>query len=251
MSHSLEALKYTPPTHSPAMKKIGKKEIVYPERDGKPMSDNTKQFNWIVKIKEGLEVLFADNPDVFVAGDLLWYPVEGSNKIRIAPDAMTVFGRPKGDRGSYRQWEEGHIAPQVVFEVLSPGNTPKEMAKKLRFYERYGVEEYYEYDPDNIILKGWLRFEDRLIPIEHIQGWISPKLKIRFEISNNDLAIFAPDGQRFLSPAEMKAEAEKEKQRAEKILNLERKRAEKAEKRAEMLEAKLKMLEKMMVQNER
>ncbi len=54
------------------------------------MSDNTKQFNRIVKIKEGVEVLFADNPDVFVAGDLLWYSVEGSNKIRIAPDAMVA-----------------------------------------------------------------------------------------------------------------------------------------------------------------
>ncbi|MEA1967424.1 MAG: hypothetical protein U9N77_04315, partial [Thermodesulfobacteriota bacterium] len=51
--------------------------VYYPESDGKPMADNTKQFNWIVKIKEGFELLFAENPDVFIAGDLLWYPVEG------------------------------------------------------------------------------------------------------------------------------------------------------------------------------
>ncbi|MEZ4524422.1 MAG: hypothetical protein R2941_00675 [Desulfobacterales bacterium] len=55
------------------------------------MADNTKQFDWIVKIKEGREVLFADRVDVFVAGDLLWYPVEGDNKTRIAP----ASGRPK------------------------------------------------------------------------------------------------------------------------------------------------------------
>ncbi len=54
-------------------------------------------------IKENLEILFANNDDVFVAGDLLWYPVQGNNTIRLAPDAMVVFGRPKGDRGSYRQ----------------------------------------------------------------------------------------------------------------------------------------------------
>jgi hypothetical protein len=41
------------------------------------MADNTEQFNWIMKIKENLECLFAKRPDVFVAGDLLWYPVEG------------------------------------------------------------------------------------------------------------------------------------------------------------------------------
>jgi Uma2 family endonuclease len=76
-------------------------ELIYPERDGQPMSDNTKQFRWIVLIKENLEILFADDPQVFVAGDLLWYPVQGRPDIRVAPDAMVVFGRPKGDRGSY------------------------------------------------------------------------------------------------------------------------------------------------------
>lgn len=51
-------------------------EITYPDRDGNPMSDNTKQFSWIVKIKENMELLCADDPNIFVAGDLLWYPVE-------------------------------------------------------------------------------------------------------------------------------------------------------------------------------
>ncbi|MFM8305687.1 MAG: Uma2 family endonuclease, partial [Microcystis aeruginosa] len=71
-------------------------EIIYADSDGKPMADNTKQFRWIVTIKENLECLFADNDHVFIAGDLLWYPVEGDNKICQAPDAMVVFGRPKG-----------------------------------------------------------------------------------------------------------------------------------------------------------
>ena len=97
-------------------------EIIYPDSDGKPMADNTKQFRWIVTIKENLELLFADHSDVFVAGDLLWYPVEGNNRLCQAPDVMVAFERPKGDRGSYKQWEENNIAPQVVFEILSPGN---------------------------------------------------------------------------------------------------------------------------------
>ncbi|MFN3316640.1 MAG: hypothetical protein ACK40K_07495, partial [Raineya sp.] len=62
-----------------------KEVIVYPDSDGELMADNTKQFNWIVLIKEGLEALFAHRQDVFVAGDLLWYPVEGNPKIRKAP----------------------------------------------------------------------------------------------------------------------------------------------------------------------
>src|SRR5580704_1291170 len=97
-------------------------EIEYPDDDGKPLSDNTLQYEWIVTIKGGLDAVFRDDPDVFVAADLLWYPVEGDNKTRQAPDAMVAFGRPKGYRGSYMQWREGGIAPQVAFEVLSPKN---------------------------------------------------------------------------------------------------------------------------------
>ena len=136
------------------------KPVIYPDSDGKPMADNTKQFEWIITIAGGLQALFADDPNVFVAGDLLWYPVEGDNKARIAPDALVAFGRPQGHRGSYKQWEEGGIAPQVVFEVLSPGNTRKEMADKLAFYDRYGVEEYYLYDPDSGRLKAGCGRED-------------------------------------------------------------------------------------------
>lgn len=52
------------------------KDIIYPDSDAKPMADNTLQFRWIVTIEGGLDALFADRPDVFVAGDLLWYPVD-------------------------------------------------------------------------------------------------------------------------------------------------------------------------------
>ncbi len=68
--------------------------IVYPESDGLPMAENTLQYQWIVTIVGGLRHLFDDDPDVFVAGDLFWYPVEGHPEIRLAPDAMVAFGRP-------------------------------------------------------------------------------------------------------------------------------------------------------------
>ena len=115
-------------------------EIIYPDSDGQPMADNTKQYQWIVKIKENLEILFASRDDVFIAGDLLWYPVEGNPKIRQAPDVLVVFGRLKGDRGSYQQWKENNIPPQVVFEILSPGNRTPAMINKSLFYQRYGVD---------------------------------------------------------------------------------------------------------------
>ena len=69
-------------------------EIEYPDSDGKPMSDHDLQYKWIVVIKEGLEAQFADESNVYVAGNLLWYAVEGESRIRGAPDVLIAFGRP-------------------------------------------------------------------------------------------------------------------------------------------------------------
>ena len=84
------------------------------------MSDTTLQFKWIVTIEGGLDALFIDDPDVFVAGDLLWYPTEGKPGIRSAPDVMVVFGRPKGDWGSYMQWGKTGLHPRWCSRLSHP-----------------------------------------------------------------------------------------------------------------------------------
>ena len=185
--------------------------LIYPDSDGEVMADNTLQFSWIVLIKENLEALFASDPHVFVAGDLLWYPLQGELK-STAPDAMVVFGRPKGYRGSYKQWEEDNIAPQVVFEILSPSNTARKMMEKCQFYKEHGVEEYYIYDPDTNVLEGWQRFvtqensheEARFISIDPINQWVSPRLGIKFDLSGEELVILDPEGNPFVSFSEEK-----------------------------------------------
>jgi Uma2 family endonuclease len=223
---------------------IPKPAVIYPDSDGQPMSDNTLQFSWIVKIKENLEILFAENPDIFVAGDLLWYPVEGSNTIKRAPDAMVVFGRPKGYRGSYMQWNEDNIAPQVVFEILSPGNRLAEMTAKFEFYNLHGVEEYYIYDPDRVDFTGWLRQNGTLQGIGNIAGWISPRLGVRFELGE-ELEIYTPSNKLFLSPLELAQRAdclELEITQAKLETQQERDRADAAEQENETLRAKLREL---------
>jgi hypothetical protein len=116
---------------------------------------------------------------------------------------MVVFGRPKGDRPSYLQWEEGGIAPQVIFEILSPGNRTWEMEQKLLFYERHGVQEYYVYDPEMIELSGWLREKDELREITPISGWTSRLLGIRFVLQPSTLEIFDPQNRPFLTYLEL------------------------------------------------
>ncbi|NEO44000.1 MAG: Uma2 family endonuclease [Moorea sp. SIO4A3] len=201
-------------------------EIIYPESDGLPLADNTLQFRLITTIQGGIDALFKDNPNVFVAGDLFWYPVEGEPNTKQAPDVMVVFGRPKGDeafakrgqrpqlprlcdRRSYKQWEEDNRPPQVVFEIASWSNTKTELEdKKFRFYQRYGVEEYYIFDPEQGVLKGWLRSGKThsgktLEAIDQMSGWVSPRLKVRFELSDQTLQLYQPNGERFATYVEI------------------------------------------------
>lgn len=192
---------------------LDRQTILYPEDNGEPFAENTLQYEYIVTIKEGLEALFAHRDDVFIAADLLWYPAVGRNRVRVAPDTMVVFGRPKGYRGFYLQWEEDNIPPQVVFEILSPGNTTQEMLTKLDFYNQYGVEEYYLYDPQNGELCGWhcVASEDDLLPIEHMRGWVSPRLGIRFDLNGMDLVLYRPDGEQFKSYTQLMQERDAER----------------------------------------
>ena len=214
--------------------------IEYPDSDGLPMAENTVQYEWIVTIKGGVDSLFADAPNVFVAGDLLWYPVEGDPITRIAPDVLVAFGRPKGDRGSYKQWEEQNVPPQVVFEILSPGNRPAEMGRKFQFYQRFGVEEYYIYDPDDGFLQGWRRVGDHLADVPQMAGFVSPRLGIRFDPGEGpqNLRIFGPDGMPFLTFADWVKKSKAEQRRADE----ERQRADEGSQRADRLTTRLREL---------
>src|SRR5262245_59837414 len=210
--------------------------VFYPDDDGKPMSDNTRQFRWIGVLAGNLAALFRDAPDVFVSGNQLWYPIEGDPDIITAPDVYVVFGRPKGDRGSYRQWEEGGVPMTVVFEINSPSNTALEMANKQAFYDDYGAEEYYFYDPDANVLHGFVRRGSALVRVRPMHGFVSPRLGIRFDLSGPELVVYRPDGRPFLTFEELEAErAEAERRAAEAGQQAEQatQRAERAERLVE------------------
>ena len=213
--------------------------VHYPDSDGQPMADNTLQFEWIVTLQGNLDLLFHTDPNVFVAGDNLIYPVEGRSDIRLAPDVYVVYGRPKGHRGSYKVWEEGGTFPQVVFEVWSPNNRQQQMEDKRDFYEKYGAEEYYIIYPEfPAHVDGWQAKARRLERIGDIRTWRSPRLCIRFDLRSGELAVYGPDGRRFRSFVELGTSVEEELRRADQ----EKSRAEEEKHRADKLAAKLREL---------
>lgn len=200
--------------------------VEYPISDGKPMADSDYQWRWVVAIVTGLQAVFDGREDIYIGGDTFWYPVRGNNRVVTAPDAMVAFGRPAGDRGSYKQWEEGDVAPQVVFEVLSHSNTPAEMTEKLGFYERYGVQEYYVIGCQGTprLVEGYLRRTpggslEQLADAELVD-WVSPRLGVRFHPDadrDGALVVFRPDGAPFESPLELYRRAQAEKARADAL----------------------------------
>ncbi|WP_017304664.1 Uma2 family endonuclease [Spirulina subsalsa] len=224
-------------------------EILYPDSDGKPMAENTLQYRWIVRLVTNLKHLLREQV-AFVAGDLLWYPVQVKTPPAPAqaPDAMVAFGRPPGDRGSYKQWEEDNIAPQVVFEILSPSNTMKEMVAKQMFYEKYGVLEMYFYDPETYDFWGYTRetTEEGFILVSPLHlPWTSPLLQIRFELFEDGLSLFYPDGESFKEPGEFILEREQarlERDQARLEREQAREREEQTQQKLERAMAKLQEL---------
>jgi Uma2 family endonuclease len=190
----------------PSIAPLPPSDPLYPESDGQPMSDNTRQFWWIYVLAGNLAALFRNRDDVFVAGNQNWYPVEGEPEVVMAPDVYAVFGRPKGHRRSYKQWDEDNLPMTVVFEVLSPKNTDAEMADKLAFYDTHGVEEYYVYDPDGNHLQGYLRSGTVLLRVRGMDQFSSPRLGIRFDLSGPELVVRFPDGRPFLTFEELEAQ---------------------------------------------
>jgi Putative restriction endonuclease len=129
----------------------------------------------------------------------------------------------------------------MVFEILSASNKTRDgieaMEYKFRFYERYGVEEYYIYDPDEFTLEGWQRQGNVLAPIATMSGWVSPRLGIRFVWQpRTELELYTPKGARFLSSIELSQradQAEIEAERARLQANQSQIEAEQARSRAQ------------------
>jgi len=120
-------------------------EPYYPESDGKPFAETEFHFDVMAYLIHALQVRYADEPDVYVSGNLLFYYVEGDPKASISPDVFLVRGIPKGPRMNYLLWKEGK-APDLVIEVTSDSTCQEDLEKKER-YEALGVTEHFLFDP--------------------------------------------------------------------------------------------------------
>lgn len=224
-----------------SMSSFAPMDVVYPESDGKPMSENMHQGQIIRMLIHGFDRQYADDPTVLVGGDCFWYPVEGQPSVCVSPDVIVVFDTPKVLQPSIRPWEHGGRVRFVV-EVTSPSNSYIEMRRKREFYERHGVDEYWVFAPDLGGLEVWMRNSDGLDPvIRPERGWQSPLLGVSVRVIDGDLAVTGPTGRVWLNSAdEGRMIAELEASAAQAMA-----RAVAAEHRARQLEADLDRLRSM------
>jgi hypothetical protein len=112
------------------------------------------------------------------------------------------------------------------------------MSAKLDFYTRYGVEEYNIYDPDRLVLTGYLRTQVGLIEIKQMAGHVSPRLGIRFEMGEKGLTVLRPDGEPFLPAEDIARQMDQQRQRADEAIdraNQERERADRLQRELDQL----------------
>ena len=191
-------------------------DIDYPESDGKPMAESDYQRPYIAYGTEVLNIFFADQPQVYVSGNLLIYYEEGNPKASVAPDVFVVFNRPKGKRSSYKVWQEDNQYPSFVLEITSKSTVSEDQGTKRGLYAFWGVSEYFQYDPSADYLEpplqGHQLIDGNYLPLPATtlpEGGLSiasQVLGLELHLEQGELRFYDPKtGKKLLSHAETEA----------------------------------------------
>jgi hypothetical protein len=118
------------------------------------------------------------------------------------------------------------------------------LSREFGLYERYGADEYYIYNPDppHLELSKFVRREGRLEEVEAMNGHVSPRLGIWFQMDDGRLMILRPDGHSFETCEQLGKQADQERERAGqegRRAELERQRAARVMREAEDLRRRL------------
>ena len=126
----------------------GKKTIVYPETDGKPLPDGEYQAPLYIEVVGTLRTHFRNRPDVHVNGNTMFYYEEGNPRRVISPDCYVAFDVDVERilrNNTYLLWEMGK-PPDFVLEIGSPSTARNDLGSKRDLYARLGIGEYWRFD---------------------------------------------------------------------------------------------------------
>ncbi len=216
--------------------------VVYPESDGKPMAETELHCRLMINLIEALRNFFADQPDVYVWGNMFIYYEEGDPGKNVAPDVFVVRGVGKrlGEktRRVYRLWEEGRV-PCVVIEVSSSETKNEDLQRKKQLYARLGVKEYFIFEPEYRYLKPPFRAYrlsgDQYVELVIINRRVrSEELGLDLVDTGETLRLFEPIRGGFLLTPEEEAVAHLEAEARAAHAEAERQAEAEARRRAEV-----------------
>ena len=215
----------------------------YPETDGKPMAASDYHRRLLMWTLQALEEHFAQNPEVYISGDIMMYYREGDPRKSISPDVLVCFGINPKLRLTYKTWEEGK-APDFVMEFSSKSTYDKDLGEKIDVYASLGIQDYFLYDAEGLYLPSPLMgftLVDGVyvaIPPGERGGFRASVLDLDFHLRDGEIAIYDPVAGKWVQTRAERTEiaearAEQEATRAE---NAETRAAQEAT-RAENAEA--------------
>ena len=112
--------------------------IFYPDADGIPMAVSDLHRRILTHTLQALDLHFAQQPEVYVSGDILMYYVEGDPRQSVSPDLLVSFGLGKKLRRTYLVWEEGKPS-DFAMEFSSKTTYDKDLGPKMLLYASLGI----------------------------------------------------------------------------------------------------------------
>ncbi len=146
---------------------------LYPTSDGKPMAETEVHRVQMNDLIFSLNALLADEPRVYVGGNMMMYYTPGNGREHVSADVFVTFDVERGIRERWMTWDEGGLFADVVFEISSPSTFKEDLGKKMRLYARLGVGEYYLYDPqrnNRPPLAGYRLMDGQYEPMTRLVG---------------------------------------------------------------------------------
>jgi Uma2 family endonuclease len=99
------------------------------------------------------------------------YLNETSNAVQ--PDIVLILN---SNNGILKPNGHFHGIPDIIIEILSPGNQDHDLVKKKELYERFGVKEYWIVDPQTKETLGYTLKDSKYLQIDKTQGNIPFRL---------------------------------------------------------------------------
>ena len=187
--------------------------VEFPTSDGRPVAETPLHYKRLSDLAYCLTTFFRRRADAYVGVNMLAYDDPKEPGRHLSPDIFVAFGglsEEEREREIYKLWEEP--SPAFVLEVTSRSTRREDERKKVR-YAKWGVAEYFMYDPRGEYLvpalqgyelsrRGYRSMPERTLSNGE-RGLSSGRLGLDLWLDGSTLRLYDPvAGRNLLTPEE-------------------------------------------------